>query len=137
MTRGRSRNADSAAAILVASRDWLPAVLERLECAQQLVRRRDLSRASALRSSNDSARDRTANHEASANDVEVLPPERDQLAQAKSRFEADQNHRPPFLVRAVHEPLGLLEVEKVELRIRDLQPLEWRKVIELLPLDRE
>ena len=75
--------------------------------------------------------------QASGDEIDVLPPERDQLAQPKARFEADQDHRPPRLVRTGDQPLGLLEVEEVELRVRDLQPLDRRKVIELFPLDCE
>ncbi len=88
-----------------------------LERAQQLVRRWDLARASALWSSDDCRGRPRAGPSASGNEIDVLPPEPDQLAQAKARFEADQDHRPPRLVRTSDQPPGFLEVEEVELRV--------------------
>jgi len=96
----------------------------------------DLSRASVLRRSSDTSCDRAPDHDASGDEIDsshlspISSPRRSPALRATRIIG-------PLLVRAAQQPLSLLEVEEVELLLRDPQPLEQREVIELFPLDCE
>ena len=89
----------------------------------------------ALRRRDHAPRDRPADPDLTLHEIDVLPPpQREQLPQPKPRLDRDGDHRPPLLVRCVDQALSLAEVQKVELRLRHLQPLDLGHRLDQLPL---
>ena len=101
----------------------MPRALERRD---RLVPEVDLPTLPALRRRDHASRDGSSHRRSGpSRDRRLPPPQREQLPQPQPRLEADQDHRPPLLIRTLDQSLRLAEVEKIELRFRRLQPLDF------------
>jgi hypothetical protein len=78
--------------------------------------------------------DIATNHEPSANEIDVVPLQRAQLADAQTGSHRHGEHRPPLDVGCREKPLAFVEVEEVELRQRPFEPLHLRYEREQLPV---
>jgi hypothetical protein len=59
-------------------------------------------------------------------EINILPAQADQLAEAKPGAEAHEKHRAPLTIGRLDQSLGFLVREEVELRLRRTQPLDLR-----------
>ena len=101
----------------IADDDWLlrpelapsfGALIEHGLVFDALVLPRHLARLARLRRPNPSAHDVAPHGDPPGNEVDVLPPEPEQLALSKSRTEGDEDHRLPFVPPGRDQAFGLL-----------------------------
>jgi len=94
----------------------------RLERRQGVATERELAVTAALRGSQMTAPVAAPHHQPAGDQVNVVPPQRPELADAEPGAQRQGEHRPPLRVGSVEEPLGFLEAEEVELRLRPFEP---------------
>lgn len=97
-----------------------------LQRRQYLIAKWNLTRFATLRRRNDIARDRASNLKLAGSEIDIFPPQCQQLALAKSSAKRDQNHASPFAVGAGDQSVRFVKVQKIELRLRVLEPLDVR-----------
>ena|SRR2546425_4540270 len=84
----------------------------RLEALERVVAERHLPVASALRRTDVTAPDRPAHHQPPRDEIDVVPAQRPQLADAQPGSNGEREHRPPLGVSRLEGPLALAEVQK-------------------------
>jgi len=82
-----------------------------------------ISRLRPLRRPDVTAPNGSTHYRPARDEIDVVPAQRPQLADAKSGANREREHRFPFEIRRIEEPLALAEVQKVELRRRAPHPL--------------
>ena len=87
----------------------------RLERPDHVEPERYLARSSVLRRADATPTDCTVHEEPPSTQVRIFPPEPHDLAEPEAAPEPDEDRRPPLRVRRLHEPLGFLERQEVEL----------------------
>src|SRR5258708_9983240 len=95
----------------------------RIEALERVVAERHLPVASALRRTDVTAPDGPAHYQPPRDEIDVVPAQRPQLADAQPGPNGEREHRPPLGVCRLEEPLALAEVQEVELRRRAPHPL--------------
>ena len=109
----------------------------RLERRERVAAERELAVAAALRRAHVSTPVAAPHDEAARHQVDVVPAQGPQLADAQPGPYRQGEHRAPLGIGCVEEPLGLVKGEEVELRLRSLQPAHLGHVREQLPVDRD
>ena len=108
-----------------------------LECRLDVIAERDLAWLARLRRSHDSAHDVLSHGESSRDQIDVLPTQCEQLALPHPGLQPHEDHGAKLTFGGGDQTIGFIEIEEVELRLRCVQPLDIRHVLDQAALARD